>query len=259
MLLWNGTTLPYRQAVVPACLRCNRDRFAPLEKRIREGSASRRDYFLWALKISFGLGYRDTSLVLDRAKPQAGPLIPVDVAEDMGEFVRHALRGVDSPKFRFSPEPFGSVILIEDASKDFVMVDVPRSYRAVAIALPGKRQLIVLPGDRGVVAKICQRHSHMEEFLASEFADLEDEQDRVAMRVFALLVLRSHLDIPRLVSLRESGVFAVPVPRKLTTVYQPPDTYRGIAAMLRLPRSVADAAHSRYADRFSASGYVRWR
>ncbi len=37
LLLWNGTTMPYRQAIVPACLGCNRDRFSPLEKRIREG------------------------------------------------------------------------------------------------------------------------------------------------------------------------------------------------------------------------------
>lgn len=53
LLLWNGTTMPYRQAVVPACLRCNRDRFSPLERRVRECRASRRDYYLWALKIPY--------------------------------------------------------------------------------------------------------------------------------------------------------------------------------------------------------------
>ena len=40
LLLSNGTTMPYRQAVVPACFRCNHDRFGPLEERIRKDCAS---------------------------------------------------------------------------------------------------------------------------------------------------------------------------------------------------------------------------
>ena len=43
-------------------------------------------FFLWALKISFALGYRDTALGLDRANPDAGPLLPIEVVEDTGIF-----------------------------------------------------------------------------------------------------------------------------------------------------------------------------
>src|SRR5215472_7349917 len=79
--LWNGTTLPYRQAVVPACARCNGDRFSPLENRIRQATASQSDYYLWALKIQYCLGHRDTTLLLDRKNPGAGPLLPSLIAD----------------------------------------------------------------------------------------------------------------------------------------------------------------------------------
>ena len=151
LALWNGTTIPYRQTVVPACLACNRDRFAPLEKRVREGSASRRDFYLWQSKLLTVSGIEIRAYARSNC-PQAGPLLPDEIAKDIEELARHAFQGVDRREFRFSPEPFGSVILLDTDSDEFVFIDVPRPYRAVAIALPNKRHLVVLPGDRGVIA-----------------------------------------------------------------------------------------------------------
>lgn len=258
LLLWNGTTMPYRQATVPACLRCNRDRFSPLERRVRECRASRRDYYLWALKITYGLAHRDATLLIDRANPEAGPLLPHAVADDIGALVRHAFRGVDSPAFRFSPDPFGSVILADSGRDDFLLIDVPRPYRAVAVALPNNRHLVVLPGDRGVVAKMYGKNRHMKASLRLELPEVEG-QLQLALKLFGVLILRCHLDIPREIYLEEEGLFAAPVPRRLRTLSQPPEVYRAIAAMLHLPQMVADQAHARYASKYAAAVEVRWR
>ena len=75
--------MPYRQAVVPACAHCNGDRFSPLDKSDPTGCAAQRDYYRWALKISYCLGHRDTTLLLDRVRPDAGPLLPPDIADEL--------------------------------------------------------------------------------------------------------------------------------------------------------------------------------
>jgi hypothetical protein len=256
--LWNGTTIPYRQAVVPACLRCNGKRFSPLESRIREGRASQRDYYLWALKISYCLGHKDTSLLLDRANPDAGPLLSHAIADDIGVLARHAFEALDFAAFRFSPDPFGSVIFIETTRDDFLLIDVPRPFRAVAIALPGRKHLIVLPGDRGVIATMCRKKKHLKKSMQLEFPEMTD-QGEIALKLFGMLILRSHLEIPREVVPKQGALLAERVPRKLPTLRQSREVYRHIAKMLRLPESVADQAHTRYAGVYGGLSYVRWR
>jgi hypothetical protein len=256
--LWNGTTMPYRQGVVPACLRCNGKRFSPLENRIREGRASQRDYYLWALKISYCLGHKDTSLLLDRANPDAGPLLPRAIADDIGVLARHAFEALDSATFRFSPDPFGSVMFMDSTRDDFLLIDVPRPFRAVAVALPDSRHLIVLPGDRGVIATMYQKKKQLKKSMQLEFQEMTD-QSEIALKLFGMLILRSHLGIPREVWPKRGALLAARVPRKLPTVPQPREVYRGIAKMLRLPESLADQAHTRYAGMYAGSSYLRWR
>lgn len=256
--LWNGTTMPYRQAVVPACVRCNGKRFSPLEGRIREGYASPRDYYLWALKISYCLGQRDTSLLLDRANPGAGPLLPQVIADDLGPLARHAFEALDSATFRFSPDPFGSVMFIETTRDDFLLIDVPRPFRAVAVALPNRRHLIVLLGDRGVIATMYRKKTQLKESMQLEFSEMSD-QSEIAVKLFGMLTLRSHLEIPRGVLPKQGALLAARVPRKLPTLRQPREVYRGIAKMLRLPESLADQAYARYAGLYDGQSYMRWR
>lgn len=257
--LWNGTTMPYRQAVVPACARCNGDRFSPLENRIRQGCASQRDYYLWALKISYCLGHRDTTLFLDRANPDAGPLLPPAIADDIGVLARHAFGALDSPAFHFSPDPFGSVMFIDSYRDEFLLIDVPRPFRALAVALPDKRHLVVLLGDRGVIATMYGRKRQLKKSMQFELPGGITDQTELGIKLFGMLILRSHLDIPREVVLESGVLCGSRVPRKLSTVYQPREVYRGIARMLRVPESIADAAHSRYASMYAALDYVRWR
>ena len=255
--LWNGTSIPYRQAVVPACLRCNRDRFAPLEARIREGSASQRDYYLWALKITYGLGHRDGSLLFNRANPLAGPLLSNADVEDIGDFYKKAFQAVDSEEFIFSPDPFGSVLILESDSDEFALIDVPRPYRAVAVALPGRRHLVVLPADRGVIAKMYGQRGFKKLF-QPRLPDV-GEQFQLAVKVFLMLVTRCHLAIPREIYLEETGIFAAPVPRKLSTLSQPRELYYGIAEKLGLPVDIADAVYGWYRYSLANAEYLRWR
>ena len=84
-------------------------------------------------------------------------------------------------------------------------------------------------------------------------------QSELAVRILGMLITRSHLEIPREVRLTDRGVFAARVPRNLTTCYQGPEVYRGIADMLHLPREVADQAYARHASAFARAGYLRWR
>ena len=140
--LCNGTTIRYKQAVVPACLKCNHDRLGPLEKRVREGSATKRDLFLWALKITYGLSVRDSTLPATREDPTGGSLVAPDKFVETEGLLKHALRCLDSPTFRFVPDPFGSVVFIDSAASDFVLIDVPAPFRALAhLAIPREIQL----------------------------------------------------------------------------------------------------------------------
>jgi len=253
LLLWNGTTIPYRQVVVPACLRCNHDRLAPLEQRVQEGSATTRDYYLWALKIMHGLGHRDAALPAKREKPAAGPLLPADVADDMGDLVRAAFRSLDNRAFAFSPDPFGSVMFIDSSRRDFMLIDVPRPYRLIAIALPRDQHLVVLPLDRGVVAKVYGRKPVRKRLLL-EVPGL-DGHLQLAMKLFGMLIFRAHLLIPREIVAEDEALVAAQVPRKLPTRHQSLELYRAIARMLRLPMELADRAHANY----GGAGVVRWR
>jgi hypothetical protein len=176
----------------------------------------------------------------------------------LGALVRHALRGLDSPAFRYSPDPFGSVMFMESSCDDFLLIDVPRPYRAVAVALPDKRHLIVLPGDRGVIATMYEKKRRLKKSMQLQLSGVSG-QLQVAFKLFGMLILRSHLDIPREVFLEEDGLSAAPVPRKLPTLNQPRQVYRTIARMLHLPQTVADEAHARYASVYAATGHVRWR
>ncbi len=195
---------------------------------------------------------------MDRANPDAGPLLPHAIADDIGVLARHAFEALDSATFRFSPDPFGSVMFMETTRDDFLLIDVPRPFRAVAVALPNRRHLIVLPDDRGVVATMYRKKKQLRNSMQLECPEMTD-QSEIALKLFGILILRSHLEIPREVWLKKGALLAARVPRKLPTLRQPRDVYRGIAKMLRLPENVADEAHSRYAPRYAALDYVRWR
>jgi len=257
LLLSNQTTLTYRQAVVPACRHCNSERLAPLERRIQDNTASTRDYFLWALKITTCLSYRDATLPLDRRDPAAGTVVPADSFVETATLLKHGLLSLDRPDFRFSPDPFGSVMFLPTASNDFALVDVPRPYRALAVALPGRGHLVVLAGDRGVLATIYKRLGSVKAL--EQLAPVGDAQTQLTGVIFGMLILRSHLAIPHGIRLDPDVMIADPIPRRIPMISQGRELYREIAAMLHLGDAVADLAYERYAETFRAGAHMRWR
>lgn len=68
------------------------------------------------------------------------------------------------------------------------------------------------------------------------------DQTELALKLFGMLILRSHLEIPREVLMKKGALLGARVPRELSTIYQPRETYRGIARMLRISESTADDA-----------------
>jgi hypothetical protein len=130
--LWNGTSIRYKQAVIPACTKCNHDRLGPLEQRVQQSLASKQDYFLWALKITYGLSVRDATLPFDRTSPASPPLVPKEQFAETGGLLRDAIRSLDGTGFRLSPDPFGSVMFVDSDARDFALIDVPRPFRASA-------------------------------------------------------------------------------------------------------------------------------
>jgi len=257
LLLSNQTTLTYRQTVVPACRHCNSERLAPLERRIQDNTASARDYFLWALKITTGLSYRDSTLPLDRSDPAAGTVVPPDSFVETAALLKHGLLSLDRPGFRFSPDPFGSVMFLPAESNDFALVDVPRPYRALAIALPGRGHLVVLAGDRGVLATIYERLGSAKAL--EQLAPVAGAQSQLTGIIFGMLILRSHLAIPRGIRLERDGMISDPIPRRIPTISQDRVLYRDIAATLHIDDDAADLAYDRYAEMFSGGAHMRWR
>lgn len=83
LVLWTGSSIPYRQLTVPCCDDCNKYRLKPLEDSLAATVERGRDavlalgkqlLFLWLGKIFYGLLYKEMSLLLDRSDP-AGPRI----------------------------------------------------------------------------------------------------------------------------------------------------------------------------------------
>lgn len=152
--LWNNTEISYSQTTIPACKVCNSENFSLIEKKVRKKTATKQEYYIWALKIRYCLSIKDTTLSLDRKNPDSGPLIKKPSAMIGSEFITKVFANVGN-KYIYRPYPFGSVFLIDNPIEDsgFGLVDVPHPYWALTIALPENKILLVLFLDRGLVKK----------------------------------------------------------------------------------------------------------
>ncbi len=241
--LWNGTSLPYRQAKIPACGPCNNERFGRLEKKIQEGSANPQEHYLWALKIRYGLALRDSTLKLDRRSPDSGPLLPRDMATFKSEFILHAFKYFDHPDFKVRPFPFGSVFRFK-LSGLRALIDVPPSYWALAITVPRGELLVVLFADRGVVKRVAKTYLKLD-------ADLDQYPPGppgllIQWLVFTVLRIQNHLIIPDHVQRSERGLLSASIPTKRIKVRpQRREWYREIAFHCGLSAGIADDAFDR--------------
>lgn len=92
LTLLNGTTVAYRNLVIPCCQTCNNEYLSNIEREVQvrflKGAAEiasmdRGRLLLWVLKIFYGLLYRELFLPIDRRAPCAGSIVN---AEDMEQF-----------------------------------------------------------------------------------------------------------------------------------------------------------------------------
>lgn len=80
--LRNNTTMPYRQATIPCCNACNAALNASEVQIVRafgngyDSVAALHPYrlFLWLVKVSYGLLFRELLLPFSRREPKAGPI-----------------------------------------------------------------------------------------------------------------------------------------------------------------------------------------
>jgi len=90
LTLLNGTTLKYRQLVVPACTACNGAHLAQIESKVSrafgEGLSGLLELdsetvYLWLSKIFYGILYREHLLPLDRSTGAPDPIVEGDLLE----------------------------------------------------------------------------------------------------------------------------------------------------------------------------------
>jgi hypothetical protein len=242
--LWNGTSILYRQALIPACTPCNTRRFSRLEQRVQAGQATRQELYLWALKIRYGLALRDATLLLDRRNPGAGPLLDPGIATYGEPFIRHAFRALDGEPFAFRPTPFGSVFRFPQSAGTtgtFGLVDVPPPYWALAVVLPSNEILVVLFADRGVTKQVIMRHSRLGRSLRSLSGHLPALEPQTL--VFTLLRVQNHLIIPDGLELLDGAIIGARIPLRIPIRPQRLEWYREIAAHCGLPNQVAEEAY----------------
>lgn len=93
--LLNGTSIPYRQLMIPCCSVCNNNVLSQVEDRVQlaveQGYAAvakldTHTLFLWLGKIFFGMLYRELFLPIDRSAPDSVAIVSPD---DMAAFQMH--------------------------------------------------------------------------------------------------------------------------------------------------------------------------
>jgi hypothetical protein len=145
--------------------------------------------------------------------------MPRSKAEANIKFVRHAFRNLESEHFKFSPDPFGSVIVFENPVKDnqFGLVDCPLPYMGLGIALPKHRILTVLFSDRGLVKQEFNRIYRGRGGASSIVKSGPNAGTEEVVRILMLkLVMRQYWfkNIPYGVKLNETSIVSNRVPSR---------------------------------------------
>ena len=216
----NRTTIPYRKLLLPACKECNNEIFSRLESKVRQNTASRQEYYLWALKIRYCLSIIDLSLPDDRSNPEKGPILIKEFSSIGHDFINHAFTHLTVDKFHFWPYPFGSVFILKNPCNDveFGFVDVSHPHWALTVSLPGNKILAVLFTDRGLVKRSIVERFKSQGGLKVLTSGYEEEPTNRFTRLltFKLLLFQYQLsNIPYEVSFKENGIRSKKLPRKL--------------------------------------------
>lgn len=256
--VWTGKLINYRCATIPACQPCNGVRLANLENRIRTGKASERDYYLWALKIRYGLSIMDARLLVNPKDPEEGFLLPPEMVQYKTEFILPALASLDNPTFQFDPDPFGSVFLLEQEEgngQHFGFADVPPPYWAFSIVLPPNKILAVLLADRGVVKSFCKKNE-----ITKELVETAKHQDSDIPRLilFFLVKTQNQIKIPSTFTISDSSIVSEFIPNRLPARIPKLRWYIELCNHLQISEELGRIA---FENDFKAAkvGYFEWR
>ncbi len=220
--LKNENTLQYCQMRLPICSECNGYFNDHLEQKVRKGDAIYQEYYLWALKIRYFAGLKDTTLRYEISDPSKGSLVSDKSANIGNDLITHLLTNLDNDNFSVQPKPFGSVFLCDNPINDgkFGMGDIAHPHWGFGIELPDNKLLFVLFMDRGMVKRDMirihkQRHRSLYDYLLDRphhtNAGGESTNFLIKLALFRLLAHQLRIDnIPLIKNYRlnENGVFA---------------------------------------------------
>jgi hypothetical protein len=134
MYLPNGTPILRRQAIVPACKEDN-ECFGTIEQKIREGTFSPDEAYLWAFKLHAGFLALDSRLNANRANSKFGPVSVFGLAgaalqefQDQTVTTFRQLYRIWKHGGQFSPSPLGSVFDLPSRAGDFWYQVSPLGY-----------------------------------------------------------------------------------------------------------------------------------
>ena len=253
--VWTGDAINYRCATIPACQQCNGGRLANLEKRIQAGTASESDYYLWALKIRYGLSIMDSRLYIDPKDHDKGFLLPPGMKNYQTGFILPALASLDDPNFHFYPDPFGSVFLFHqegNAIQKFDFAEVPYPYMALAIVIPPDKVLAVLLADRGVVKSVIRKCGGYETLV-----DIAKSLD-LKQLLFYLIRIQLQIKIPGGFSFRGDAIYSQLVPDTLPTRIPKLKWYDDVCELLGMSKDFGNSVY--YDDiKTATEGFVNWR
>lgn len=176
MSLVNRTTIPYRKLIIDSCSSCNTKQFSQLESKISKESGTFSDYYLWGLKIHWGLMAKNSMLPADRSDRRKGTIVDADLITENLDFARLFFKSVSDRETLFRPSPFGSVILLDISSTKLKGFELTQSYVLGCLAITLKSKLlIVFFNDRQAISQ------------AISSQELKDRiKDRLSLRFFLL-------------------------------------------------------------------------
>lgn len=141
IVLLNGTSIPYRHLVIPACRECNNGCLSRLEADIlnilngafREISAKERfRIYQWSAKILYGILRKELSLRLDRTSKTPDTILTDDFLKEFSTF-HHFLSSIRRPFTFHGFQPYSlfmvETMTVSDSKKNFDYFDFVLLHR----------------------------------------------------------------------------------------------------------------------------------
>lgn len=157
LVLLNHTEIPYRQLLIPCCMKCNNEPLAEMEAEVAKlltgaykKPTEEQEYrlFQWCSKILYGLLHREMILLADRSKKSNESVVQKGFLEDLTTF-HHFMTSIKRP-FRFMDFSPYSIFVVEALT----FTDPKRNFDYFDFIAMGR------PGELSVVLCLAVRAQH---------------------------------------------------------------------------------------------------